>query len=617
GDVLLIIQMQGVQINATNNITYGDGVNGSGYLNNAQAYAGKMEYLIATNSVPLSGGTLTLLTATVNNYINTPFGTDGQYTYQVIRVPVYYNLILNADITPPSWDGTTGGVVAMAVMNTLNMNGHTINVTGAGFRGGGGTQLYFDDGSGASRDFAKVSPPDASLPFLRGKHASKGEGIAGTPRLINEDNYNSLQKNIAEGYPGGSFGMGSPGNAGGGGTDDNTPNNSNNSGGGGGGNGGAGGTGGNSFSSGGPYGGSSGAPFAQRSPLRLVMGGGGGAGDSNDGSGVPGGGLASSGAAGGGIVIITARTITNPGFIIANGSNANTTVLNDASGGGGAGGSVSIYAGSGHANIVVQANGGNGGNNTGGGAPHGPGGGGGGGVIFSNGTLHAASSVSGGNPGTTFGAINYGALSGAAGVSVTGPVMTFPPGCMILPMNFLSVNGKRNGAQVLINWEVTNEKDVTNYIIERSNNGYDFFTAGLVGNKPGNGDISKYTFSDASAGAAAATFYRIIAQDADGQKIVSKVITIQTVLSEEANNNMTMFPNPFTDYVSLKVNSRQKAQLRITIYDVSGKALKNQLNDLYPGDNFIIVSGLQFLSKGTYILTTENGMQTVQYKLIK
>jgi len=35
GDVLLIIQMQGAQINATNDITYGDGVNGSGYLNNA------------------------------------------------------------------------------------------------------------------------------------------------------------------------------------------------------------------------------------------------------------------------------------------------------------------------------------------------------------------------------------------------------------------------------------------------------------------------------------------------------------------------------------------------------------------------------------------------------
>jgi|GEM_PF-4647590 len=78
-----------------------------------------------------------------------------------------------------------------------------------------------------------------------------------------------------------------------------------------------------------------------------------------------------------------------------------------------------------------------------------------------------------------------------------------------------------------------------------------------------------------------------------------------------------MFPNPFTDYISLKVNSVQKAKLRITIYDASGRTLKKQLNELYPGDNIIIVSGLQFLSKGTYILKTESDRQTVQYKLIK
>jgi hypothetical protein len=86
---------------------------------------------------------------------------------------------------------------------------------------------------------------------------------------------------------------------------------------------------------------------------------------------------------------------------------------------------------------------------------------------------------------------------------------------------------------------------------------------------------------------------------------------------KEANNYMVMYPNPFTDYISLKVNSLQKTQLRITIYDVSGRALKEQRTDLHPGENHIIVSGLQFLSKGTYILKTEDGLQTVQYKLIK
>jgi hypothetical protein len=400
-----------------------------------------MEYVIATNPVPLSGGTLTLQRGTVNNYKNAAYGTDGQYTYQVIRVPVYYNLILNADITLPSWDGAIGGVLVMAVMNNLNMNGHSINGTGAGFRGGGGVAMAV--GPGNVQDFVTVSPTDANISTRVGFHASKGEGIAGTPRLINRNHYSSLLANTAEGYPGGSFGMGAPGNAGGGAI-------TINSGGGGGGNGGAGGKGGNSYAANRANGGYPGVPFAQRSPMRrLVMGGGGGAGDTNDGTGNRGSGLASSGAAGGGIVIISAGAIISPGVVLANGSNANTTVVNDGAGGGGAGGSVLINARSGHSNLTVLANGGNGGINfwVNSAPQHGPGGGGGGGVIYSNGTL-AASSVIGGAHGTTnsaSGLINYGAQPGAAGITVTGEVMPFPA-CAILPLKPPTVNGRRNGA---------------------------------------------------------------------------------------------------------------------------------------------------------------------------
>jgi hypothetical protein len=609
GDILLIIQMQGAQINATNNNTYGDGVSGSGYLNNAQLFAGNMEYIIATNSVPLAGGTLMLQTSTVNNYKKAVFGTDGQYTYQVIRVPVYYNLILNADITPPSWDGATGGVIVMAVMNTLDMNGHSINVTGAGFRGGGGVALAV--GPGTVKDFVTVSPTNVNISTRTGFHSSKGEGIAGTPRLINNNNYGSLLRNIEEGYPGGSFALGAPGNAGGGGI-------SVNSGGSGGANGGAGGKGGNSYGTNRPFGGNPGAAFAQRSPLRLVMGGGGGAGDTNDGTGTPGGGLASSGAAGGGIVIISTGAIINPGIVYANGSNGDTTVVNDGAGGGGAGGSVSINARSGHSNLTVFANGGKGGTNfwVNGSPQHGPGGGGGGGVIYSNGTLNAASSASGGAAGTTnspSGIINYGALPGAAGVSVTGPVMVFPPVCVVLPMKFLLVNGKKNGAQVLIDWEVSDDKNVTTYIIERSDSGANFLTAGIVSKKPGNGYIGKYTFSDASPGKDATIFYRIKAQDADGQKMFSKVITIQTVLAE---GTLDISPVPADGYSIIRWVSGAKSNLTVTLFNVAGFAVLRRQYPLKTGANELRLTNLETLPAGVYVVQAFDGVRYRNGKLV-
>jgi hypothetical protein len=128
GDLLLIIQMQGGQINSTNTNSYGDGVSGgssAGYLSNGDLYAGNMEYAVATNAVPLAGGTLSLLNPTTKNYRNADFGTDGQYRFQVIRVGVYYDLTLGATITAPAWNGTSGGVVVISVTNNLNFNGQT------------------------------------------------------------------------------------------------------------------------------------------------------------------------------------------------------------------------------------------------------------------------------------------------------------------------------------------------------------------------------------------------------------------------------------------------------------------------------------------------------------
>ena len=467
GDILLVIQMQGAQIGTSNDNSYGDGVSSpiaNGYLNNANLLAGNMEYVLATNTVPLTGGILNIQTALVNSYKNANYATDGQYRYQLVRVPVYFNLKLNSTITAPVWNGTTGGVLVLYAVDSLLLNGQTVDASGAGFRGGAGRQLGGDNSS-AFTDYRTMSTVKAN--------GSKGEGIAGTPRYIN--NAGALLDNGAanEGYLNGSYGRGAPANAGGGGTDGQPSSNAYNSGGGGGGNGGAGGVGGNAWFDGVAVGGNQGSTFGQVAPSRMIMGGGGGAGTTNDGTGTPGGGFSSSGAAGGGIVIVMANVVSGTGTINVNGASGNTTTLNDASGGGGAGGSALLYIATGSlANITVTAIGGTGGSNSGLGARHGPGGGGGGGIIYSNGTLNAASSSAAGPSGLTAGNTNYGAGGGSTGVvkqNITqSQTSTFPSSCTILPLEFISVTANDNSGMVAVGWEVAREVDVQEYIVEKS-----------------------------------------------------------------------------------------------------------------------------------------------------
>lgn len=413
GDLLLVMQMQDAAINSSNTGAYGDGsagdpATGSTNLNNSGLY----EYVIATGpvaagSVPIEGAGAG--SGLVYQYSNADAtGTQGQRRYQVIRVPQYSSATLGSGLTALRWNGSVGGVLAIDVAGELTLGG-TVDLSGFGFRGGGGRQDSGDPG---------FLDTDYRTPSTNEPNGSKGEGIAGTPRLVHNEAAGTIIDTGVEGYPNGSMARGAPGNAGGGGTDGRPSANDENTGGGGGGNGGTGGKGGYAWNSIDDSGGFGGLAFTA-SPSRLTMGGGGGAGTRNNTPGIP---IASSGTSGGGIAFIRSGTVSGTGSIVVDGSDG-IAPANDGGGGGGAGGTVLLLAESGGlGGLTVSAQGGDGGDAwptqaPGGypGARHGPGGGGGGGVILLS-AAPASTNVAGGVNGTSTTALDpYGAEPGNPG----------------------------------------------------------------------------------------------------------------------------------------------------------------------------------------------------------
>ena len=435
-DLLLVIQMQDAAISSANDSTYGDGVSGAGStsLNNAGVY----EYVTATNAVGVGGGTVNISGAgpgggLIYRYTNAAAtATQGQRRFQVLRVPAYSTATLGAALTAAPWNGTTGGILALDVSGTLTLNGATVSVDGLGFRGGAGLQLQGNT-SATNADYLFTAPTTYAGAAEAGADASKGEGIAGTPRFVALTATPFFLNTGVEGYPNGSMAKGAPGNAGGGGTDGDPQiaspaGNDENSGGGGGANGGNGGSGGDSWNSNLSNGGLGGDAFPA-TVGRVALGGGGGAGTRNN-STDP----ASAGAAGGGIVIIRAGALSGTATISANGSDATNVTANDSGGGGGAGGSIVVLSATGgESGLTLSAHGGRGGDawdiqafslaNR-----HGPGGGGGGGVVLLTGAA-ASVSVGGGANGTTLTpGVTYGATPGAAGLARTNAVFDQQPG---------------------------------------------------------------------------------------------------------------------------------------------------------------------------------------------
>lgn len=333
GDLLLLMQMQGAEIRATDSADYG-GSDGRGWVS---VEAGIHEMLrveqVLDKAVRVRG-------AGPNGGILHHYrwrqprqrSDQGAARWQLVRVPQYESLVLRGDLQPLPWDGRSGGVLAVDVRRTLDFAGHAFNATASGFRGA--APLVLHGGVGDPDDFSHPAPGPEELAVGYGHHAGKAEGLAGTPRwLMVEggvmDTLPDHHRRASDGYPGGSLARGAPGNAGGGGNGlsmDNTRA----SGGGGGGGVRPGSTGKNT--DGQPLGGLGGAGVPL-SPAHLLPGGGGGAGTRSQ----QGSNAASAGGVGGGIVILHAGRLAGEGRILANGS---AGVGGEESGGGGGGGGM-------------------------------------------------------------------------------------------------------------------------------------------------------------------------------------------------------------------------------------------------------------------------------------
>lgn len=404
---MLVLHMQGVQVNITNNAQFG-------IVTNMQQ-AGRYEVAEIVDR--------TATTLSVIHRLKYPL-LNGEIV-QLVTFPEYNNVVVADTVRPLPWDGQKGGVVAFLVKELLTLNAPVV-VDGMGFRGG---VSYIAPANNCTWLLGESGYVYA-LGNWRG--GTKGEGIA------------VGQANLE-------LGRGSLANAGGGGND-------HNSGGGGGANTTAGGQGGqnnepSTFGCDGSFPGLGGRA-ANMISNRIFMGGGGGAGHANNT-------FTSDGGNGGGIIFIEAGNINGSNVMIsANGMNGQSSD-GDGGGGGGAGGSVWLKMNSIPPTVIISANGGNGGNSNASNTNRcfGPGGGASGGCILSNatvGNLWVQPGIPGGVVASTNGC--NGSSSGATGgqsgllqalpILPEGEIAVLPPAVLAQP----SAQTVCDGNNAFFNW---------------------------------------------------------------------------------------------------------------------------------------------------------------------
>ncbi len=165
-------------------------------------------------------------------------------------------------------------------------------------------------------------------------------------------------------------------------------------------------------------------------------------------------------------------------------------------------------------------------------------------------------------------------------------------GLTSLPVDVVYFTGKLLADKVVLNWEVANEINFKEYVIERSTNGTYFSAIGTVtptGSK-------SYSYSDdASINKGSRVYYRLKKVDKDGTFSYSDVFSLHISL----NVKFSVYPNPTTDIIQLQFNSNSNAAVQVIVKDLIGKTV---INNAFTLNNGLVKIVTNNLTNGTYLV---------------
>jgi hypothetical protein len=162
-----------------------------------------------------------------------------------------------------------------------------------------------------------------------------------------------------------------------------------------------------------------------------------------------------------------------------------------------------------------------------------------------------------------------------------------------LPLNLLEFKAKNNTNATTLYWETSSEKNMLNFDIQKSSNGIEFNSVGMV--KANNfGDKNKYTFNDSKTNDI--QYYRLKMNELDGSYSYSQIVKVQGDFSK---NLLVVYPNPVQNELNLQWQIAPTTTQKYAIYNSTGVLIKTVETPLQKIDTSKMTSG-------TYFIRTEN-----------
>lgn len=176
----------------------------------------------------------------------------------------------------------------------------------------------------------------------------------------------------------------------------------------------------------------------------------------------------------------------------------------------------------------------------------------------------------------------------------------------VMPVTFTSVKAEKKGTNVSVSWNIEEQKNVTSYKVERSEDGKNFMQIDEIEAM----QTTSYKVSD-NMPSAGINYYRIVSVDIDGRRGYSSVARINM---GEMNEGLAVYPNPIAgNDINLKMNFKAKGVYYLSIRNQIGQVVDNRQINFDGNQTNISIHPATNLTKGVYTIdvTLPNGDHSV------
>jgi Secretion system C-terminal sorting domain len=199
----------------------------------------------------------------------------------------------------------------------------------------------------------------------------------------------------------------------------------------------------------------------------------------------------------------------------------------------------------------------------------------------------------------------------------SGYTGTFSPFIVAAPDVALAVELKKvtaygKGKNNIIEWSTANEKNMKEYIVERSKDGINAWEA-ISKQAAVNKEDAKYNVEDATA--STLSFYRVKSVEFGGKEDISKVVSVKRETKGKLNINR-IYPMPLADVASIEFETTTAGKVQTTVTDIVGRIVSIQNVSTVEGLNRLELN-LNGLAQGSYILMIKENDAFVTQRIVK